>query len=72
MSGFKLIAPPPPPPVLAGEGETTCGQSPAERGRGVYCERPVFHDGGHLSRSHDRYWQADESRREPAMSGSAS
>jgi hypothetical protein len=57
-TGFKvrLPSPPPPPPVIAGENQAACGESPAEKG--VYCERPEGHDGGHLSQSHGRYWQA--------------
>jgi hypothetical protein len=56
--GFKVQAPPKPPAppvVLAAEGQMTCGEK-AEPG--IYCERPYRHDGGHLSRSHAKYWQA--------------
>lgn len=58
--GFKVkppALPPTPPSVLAGRGQVTCGESPAEKG--VYCERPAGHEGGHLSESHSRYWPAE-------------
>lgn len=55
MSGFKLLPAPPAPSPLAGEGQDTCGE---KFDHGVYCERPDGHDGGHLSESHHRYWQA--------------
>lgn len=58
--GFK-VQPRPLPRVLAGEGQVTCGKSPQDNGKAVYCERPIFHDGGHLSQSQGRYWQQEES-----------
>jgi hypothetical protein len=61
-TGFKVRPSqhPAPPAVLAGESQETCGASPAEKGTGAYCERPAGHEGGHLSQSHGRYWQAGE------------
>ena len=55
-SGFKVEVPPTIPPVLAAEGETTCREGhPFEHAR---CDRPAGHDGGHLNRNANLYWQA--------------
>jgi len=57
VSGFKVQAPPPPPPAVAPQGAARCGAKfPGIYG--VYCERPAGHDGGHLSESQRKYWQA--------------
>ena len=47
------------PPVIAQPGMVAC-RDPWPQDRGVYCERPKGHDGGHLSQSHGPYWQAKE------------
>lgn len=57
MSGFRVQAPPPPPPVIAPPGADRCREKCHEHA-GVFCERPEGHDGGHLSESRNRYWQA--------------
>jgi hypothetical protein len=57
MSGFT--ARPAEPPVVARGGQQACAaEYPGRDKGGVYCERPAGHDGGHLSRTRDCYWQA--------------
>lgn len=43
-------------PVIAPPDTARCGERNPELG--VYCERPKGHEGGHLSQSRDKYWQA--------------
>lgn len=63
MTGFKVTAlpapaqpAPAPRPVIAPDGTPPCGETQPESG--ARCERPWGHDGGHLSQTRDKYWQA--------------
>lgn len=49
------------PPVIAPAGTVPC-RDPWPDAKGIYCERPKGHAGGHRSESRDRYWQARERR----------
>lgn len=46
------------PPVFAGPGDPPCPDK--HPGQHVPCNRPWGHDGGHLNRTGDIYWQQAE------------
>ena len=55
-TGFKVQPPPEPPPVLAPAGEPRCREK--HPSQGYPCDRLPDHEGGHLNKTADLYWQA--------------